>query len=557
MTSLALPWGHARKWASLSKTPSDRWTAAGIALVLALQFAMVFTRAINWDEFWHYNHIVQLHEGTLDGTLRRLHAFAFAWVTALPGTNIDHIIVIRLFMLGCQMVTVAALLGVAMRFTDRTTALLCALAYVSFPYVFQHGASFRYDPPVTALLMTTLWLLVSSRLGARSMLAGGFLIALIPFASTKAVLYAPVFAGTAYLRWSDHRFSIDYALRLVLLGLTALATFAILHSAMSTMVTPGAGTGEGLSTGSVLNSVFIFLDNPNWLYIALGLARDPVVLIFLILGPVALARSQRPRPEKIALFAFFAFGLTPLYYLNTAPYFFVFLLPPVLIACSDSIAWCRKHLSASKLTIVLVMVMMLTIAIEPASPLSKQRQLRDVTIATFGEDVRYFDFPGFLGTKGKANTFISPLVVAIHGRAGSLMIRPIMEKETVPLVINNHYFLESALETNALHFLDPKDLEALRANYIHFWGPLWIAGREVRAGAGEVVFHNLVPGPYTVRDSTVTIDGSRYSPGEVVRLNRGAHRIESAAHATARLTWGSRIEEPATPPPSEPYWTQF
>jgi hypothetical protein len=301
--------------------------------------------------------------------------------------------------------------------------------------------------------------------------------------------------------------------------------------------------------------VFIFLDNPNWQYIVFGLMRDPVVLGFLILGPIALARSQRSRPEKIALFAFFAFALTPLYYINTAPYFFVFLLPPVLISCCDIISWSGKRLSVSKLTIVLVLITVLTAANEPPSPLSKQRQLRDVTIATFGKDVRYFDFPGFLGTSGKANTFISPLIVAIHQRAGLLMIRPIMEREVVPLVINNHYFLKSALETNDPDFLDPVDLKALRANYIHFWGPLWIAGREVPAGGGEVIFHNLVPGPYTVRDAAVTIDGKQHSPGEVIRLDRGAHRIESAARAPARLTWGIRIEEPATPPPDEPYWT--
>jgi hypothetical protein len=556
MTSLALPRAQ-RKWASLSVTPSDRWVLAGITLVLVLQLVMVFARAINWDEFWHYNHIVQLHEGTLDGTLRRLHAFAFSWVTALPGTNIDHIIIIRLFMLGYELVIVAALVGLAMRFTDRTTALLCALSYVSFPYVFQHGASFRYDPPVTALLMTTLWLLISSRLGFRAILAGGLLVAFIPFVSTKAVLYAPVFAGAAYLRWSEHDFSIDYVRRLALLGLVALAIFAGFHSAMSTVVAAGPETGEGLSTDGVLSTVFTFLENSNWPYIALGLARDPFVLALLILGPVALARSRRPIPEKIALFSFFAFGLTPLYYINTAPYFFVFLLPPVLIASSDAITWLRKRFSAAKLAMVLVILVAPTIATEPLGTLSKQRQLRDITVATFGEDVRYFDFPGFLGTNGKANTFISPLVVWIHQRSGLLMIRPIMEKETVPLVMNNHYLLKSALETNNPDFLDAQDLAALRANYIHFWGPLWIAGRNVPADGGEVIFQNLVPGPYTVRDSAVTIDGARYSPGEVIDLDRGIHRIASAVHAPARLTWGAHIAQPATPPPDEPYWTPF
>jgi hypothetical protein len=557
MTSLAVPRRRAQVWPSFFGSRSDWWIGGAIALILATQFAMVFTQAINWDEFWHYNHIVQLHDGTLDGTLRRLHAFTFAWVTGLPGSNIDHILVIRVSMFAYHLIIVAALIGVAARFADRTTALLCALAYVSFPYVVQHGASFRYDPPVTALLMTTLWLLLSSRLGARAILAGGLLVAVIPFASTKAILYAPVFAGAVYLRWSEHGFSTDYVRRLIFLGLTAAAAFAVFHSVLSSYVTQGAETGEGLSAEGVLSAVFVLFDNPNWPYFVLGLVRDPVVLALLVVGPFALARSQRPRSEKIALSAFFAFGLTPIYYLNTAPYFFVFLLPPVLIACSDGISWFRQRISATTLVIAFVAVAIFTIAAEPPSPLSNQRQLRDVTVATFGKDVRYFDFPGFLGTNGKANTFISPLVVSVHKDAGSLVIRPAMENDAVPLVINNHYFLDSALKTDDPNFLDPRDLEVLRANYIHFWGPLWIAGLEVPAGPGGVIFENLVPGPYTVRDSAVTIGKASYSPGEVVRLERGTYQIDSSTNTAARLTWGNRIAEPAEPPPDGPYWTQF
>ncbi len=191
-TAATLPSPAARPLPSVG---AQSWIMLAIGVVLALQGAQVFTRAINWDEFGHYNHLVQLNAGTLPQVLQRGHAFAFAWVPGLPGNNLDHIMVIRLFMIACEVVSLAAIVGVASRFADRTTALLCALAWVSFSYVFQHGASFRYDPPITALLLTTLWIIVRSDLGWRAMFGAAVLIALMPLVTVKAVLYAPAFAG--------------------------------------------------------------------------------------------------------------------------------------------------------------------------------------------------------------------------------------------------------------------------------------------------------------------------------------------------------------------------
>ena len=42
---------------------------AALALIGALQFAQIFRRGINWDEFWHYSQIHELADRIEMGAL--------------------------------------------------------------------------------------------------------------------------------------------------------------------------------------------------------------------------------------------------------------------------------------------------------------------------------------------------------------------------------------------------------------------------------------------------------------------------------------------------------
>ncbi|MDE1466339.1 hypothetical protein [Aurantiacibacter sp. D1-12] len=531
------------------------WVKLAIVAVAALQFAQVFTRSINWDEFGHYNHIVQLHAGTLPQVLQRFHAFAYSWVTALPGSPIDHIIVIRLFMFACEMVALAAIVGIAARFAERTPALLCGLAYISFSYVFQHGASFRYDPPLTAALMGLLWLFLSARLDAKVIVGAGLLVALLPLISIKAVLYAPAFAGVAYLRWADDGFTSQTPLRLAVIGAVALAAFAALFALLSQWIAGPAGAEDTATTSRAAGAVFTFFDNPNWSRILRAATTNPLVTLVVAAFPFVIAKAERRPAEKLALGGLFTVALTPIIYVNTAPYYFVFMLAPVLAACGPVMSAALTRLSAPLIAAILCASTVVTLITEEPSPLDQQRALHEVTIATFGDEVRYFDFPGFLGTRGKANPFMSPLTVMIHDNAGLTMIEPAMQAEPVPLVIENNFILTSVLTDREDVWLAPEDRAALQGNYVRFWGPLWIAGRHVPAGS-TVIYKNLVPGAFTVTGAGMSIDGELVRAGDTVQLGRGTYVLEGW-QADSRIIWGDNIAPPSASPPEGPIWVQF
>ncbi len=540
---------------TLSSVTPDTWVIFAIAAVATLQFAQIFVRSINWDEFGHYNHIVQLHAGQLGQVLQRFHAFAYSWVTALPGGPIDHIIVIRLFMFACEMVVLLAIVGIANRFVERVPAILCGLAYISFSYVFQHGASFRYDPPLAAVLMGLIWLLLRTKLDWKTIIGAGLLVALLPLISMKAVIYFPAVAGVVWLRWAEHGFSPRFVARMVFLASTAGVWFAGLFLLFTQWTAALSGMHDTLSAEQAAGAVFALFDNPNTSRLVRAGLTNPLTTLVVIAFPVVLARIEHTVPEKIALIGLFSILLSPLIYINTAPYYFVFMLAPVLAACGPVFAAAMARLPTPAVALLLCASTAMIVFTEQPSVLERQRNLHAAAISTFGEDVRYFDFPGFLGTPGKSNAFLSPLVVSIHNREGELMLRPAMEEHAVPLLLANNFILENALDTSAVQQLQPEDSAALRDNYVTFWGPLWIAGRDIPAES-DMVYRNLVPGTFTVRENPVEIDGQLIAAGETVQLDRKTYRL-TAPDGAARLLWGEHLVPPTAPPPEPPYWELF
>src|SRR3546814_3772752 len=121
----------------------------------------------------------------------------------LPIDAVDQIRVARLFMFGFELFTLCAIYGMARHFAGRLPGALAALAYLTGGYVFQHGFSYRADPMAAAFLMGSLWLLLSSRLDAKAIIAAALLAALALPTTIKVVFFAPSFSVVAWLCWRE------------------------------------------------------------------------------------------------------------------------------------------------------------------------------------------------------------------------------------------------------------------------------------------------------------------------------------------------------------------
>jgi len=558
MSQVSLP-GPRTQIAGLAHA-SPAWPAIGVATALAFQLHLAFTRAINWDEFFHYSNIYQFLSGELTRPLLSLHARLFAWVPALPGELIDHIIVIRLFMFACLCVAASGIFVVAERFANRTSALLAVLAYLSAGFVLQHGSSFRFDPMAAAALMTSLAILTRSRLGPSAIILIGLFAALAFLVTIKSVLYAPAFAGIAALRWSEAGHNRIVTLRLLAVLAAAIGWFALLYALHAGTLAETASTGKA-AEGTLTNAagyVFRVGGIPQPAHALKAMLTAPILAVAIALLPIMLSTAREtPIATKLALGALALPICTIFFYQNSFAYFYVFILAPVACACAFTFQRLSVRYSPALIAICCTLLVALIWMQEDRGVQQNQRQLLVTAERIFPEPVAYFDFPAMLGSFPKANAFMTHWGVHNYRNADSTQaMASIMQRVVVPLVIANDSAFDDLLTgTGQAPVFRPEDVVAVRDTYINFWGPFWIAGEELSAGESREVLIR-VPGPYTARGGNVMVNDRLVRENEVVILERSTIRI-SAIETDAQLIWGNRLEKPTQVPPAGQIWTPF
>jgi hypothetical protein len=530
-----------------------RWPALALLAVLALQVTLVVGRSINWDEFYHYSLLHKLAAGTLSEPLQTAYTHLFQWVLTLPGTGIDHIIAIRWVMLGTELLTLAAIIGVASHFASRSAAWLCALSYAGAGYVFQHATSFRFDGPAAALLMSAAWLMLRPRLSPAVILGSGLMIGAAALLTIKVVLYAPVFAGIAWLRWQRGGGRGDLV-RMLSVGIVSFTAFAIAYWFHAGALSSSADADTTARLGKVGGKMFSLGVQPYWPHHLKGAAIAPIVTLLVLAMPLQLWRAQRPLAEKVAITGLLAPLTTLFFYQNTSPYYFVFMLAPVCAALATGFDLALKRYSEALLAGILGACAVGFWAVEQPSQLTKQRQVQTAANALFPDHPAYFDTCAMLGTFPKANVFLTPLGISLYRQGAYPAMVDTMAEKVVPLVLNVDPLFDRILTTrDPVPDLFEQDLAALRDGYIQLWGPFWVAGRNI---SEPVDFILRVPGAYRVEGAALRIDGQLIEPGGVIELARGQHRAEPQA-GPVRLIWAKAGRAPATTAPTAPWFTDF
>lgn len=553
MRTLASP--RPGKGIALPATNALFWPAAACALVLVLHLALALGRAINWDEFYHYSLIHQFSADKLTNPMLTMLARTYSWVLLIPGDNITQILAARIGMFVFTAGTAVATYFLARGLTSKPIALICALAWLSAGFVLQHATSVRTDTIAAALLMTSLAIMINSRLTLRDSVICAACAALAVLFTMKSVLYAPAFAGIAWLRWQEADRSWQATWRLALLPVLVGVCFALFYAVHAAFLPEAQGSAS--SASSAANKMFRLFEMPYWNHAVKAASTAPVFTLALVLLPFTLWQSKAlSRDERIAIIGLVLPITTLLFYHNSAAYYYVFMLPPVAVACCVSFAFMTKRYSVMLISAVMALSALGMWALEDRGHLDKQRRIVAAADQIFDEPVAYFDFPAQLAHFPKANGFLTVWgnEAYLKGYGGSMSAT--MANTPVPLVLENNQALTAALQTRepVAAFL-PVDLAMLRDTYINFWGIYWIAGEELSAGESRTV-ELRVPGEYTVRDGQIAIDGMLYLPGEVITLDRGIYDL-AAFDTSARLIWGNRLEVPTMPPPEEPIWIEF
>jgi hypothetical protein len=517
-----------------------------------LQLELVFNRPVNWDEFYHLSLVHAQAQGRMSDFLQVLHIRLLGWLPLLGLDEIGQIRTARLVMFGCELVSLAAIYAIALRFAHRRLALIAPLLYLSAGFVFQHGMSFRADPLVTALLMGSLWLLLASRLKAAALVSIALLLALAVLATIKAVLFAPAFAGIVWLRISRAQNPRAMLLRLCGTGLLAAALLG-LFTALAQLGTAPAAASSARSTlnasGSMLLAEGLF---PRWQYALLAIGTAPVLAAALVAACITLARSTASQAQRIALVGLILPLASVVIFRNAFPYFYAFILAPVVVGVLPGIASLAQRYAVRGLAAVCLLGCIVLSLVTPRGVLDEQQLVLGAVHRAFPQPVSYFDFSGMVSAYPKANVFMTTWGQTRY-RSGELeSYASAMARGSVPLLLaNNDVLARNQSSEGPAWELLPADAAVLRAGYIQHWGPIWVAGQRFAADQRESDFSVHAAGTYTLEQAPALIDGQRIEAGGTVQLGKGRHRIAVLGGGEAALRWGDHLPRPTTPAPTD------
>ena len=525
-----------------------------IGLLFGLHSTMVIWRGLNGDEFWYYSQVETVARGEWIQPLQTIHTRALFWLAWLDGTEIDHLIIARTLMMLCLAAIAGAIYATAEFFTDRRTALLAVAAYLGAGFVLQHGTSFRVDPIVTALLATGLAIVARTRLDWRAIFALGVVIGLAGMVTIKMVLWLPVFAGIALWRWHDTEFSRTYPLRWAAAAITAAAVSAGIYALHSSGASPDANASAASTVASAGSKMFGLFHSP---YLSLmtkaALISIPLTIAALIV-PWTVFRLDLPRGKRIALLMIWSPLLTPLFYHNSAPYVYVFLLSPVAIVSAFGLRVLTARYGYALVAGVIAANALAVWAVDERDVLPVQETTVDAVHSIFPEPVSYFDCCGMIGSFKQKNPFMTRWGTEQYLARDSAEYLEAMSQEPVPLLLDNLGDFTPIFDGGDERKLHSRDAHALKQTYVNFWGDIYLAGRDVPAGA-TLEWNVLVPGTYTVQGA-LAIDGKAYRDGAHVELRRNKVAIANTSDADARLLWGVDPVAPAGEP-TRTEWTGF
>lgn len=539
------------------------WIA--LCCAIAAQFVLIFIRPINWDEFYFLSRIYEYRRGALSDTLQTFHVHFFFWLTALPLDEIGQIFVARFVMLALEAFTLAMIFRVARFFASPQAALFATAAYALTSTTMLHGASFRFDPIATFLLMSSLGILTIKRLRGIHIAGAGLLVAAAGVVTIKSVFYLPAVASVTATRLSNDRnrmwralfsggaavFVSFVGLHLVHKALLAKPHFSSAEAFLSHSVSTMLGPGMFLHNLPYLQET-LFRNPAQWLAIGTGLA---ICTARLIRNP--------SRVEKWALMGLTFPLAATLFYRNAYPYFYVFALAPasvVIAVAADATKWEAGRMI--RITALMGLTGLLNLVGASSQNQQSQRTVLRAIHQIFPLPVTYIDKCSMVASFPKVGFFMSSWLTEKYYDTHSPSFPDILRTQHPIFVLANSNSLESALQGNhpsSPGDLLPRDATALHENFIHHWGPIWIAGKALDADGQTTLFEIATPARYTVETfSPILIDGRAAKPGAVLHLDQGKHTVRtSGGKLHVVLRWGDHLTVPSESSPKGAIFNGF
>ena len=554
-----------------------------IGLAFALKLHLVFAMNVNWDEFYFLSLVHDYLRGTLTNPLQTVHVHLFTWLPWISGNEVEQVIAARILLLGLAGLSCGLTYLIGCRFLSHPAALFAVLCYLSFSLGIEHQTSFRADPLGAFLFLVALglWLRLKNRHWSAGLAGAAIGCALM--ITIKSVFFLPVFAALLLyeLKSRETRRRAIHGGLVFSLGLfVTFAVLFLLHRESLAIPDPIEASRYVRNSAA---KVIVWHDLlPRWRYLARSLVEDGVIWLMLAAGVVAVVARRREVStifgQRPVTLLFFLLPLASLaIYRNAYPYYYVFILSPAILFCGvvfDSLLGNGSRLPTRNprlwlvgLTAAVAIKFGMHYITNDDDRTVAQREIVALVHELFPQPTPYIDRNGMISSYPKQGFFMSTWGLENYLAAGRPIFEDVVRDRRPLFLIVNSPSLDpnkprSALIDAGEHPLLEADAAVLRANYIHHWGALYVAGKTLtfRRPGQHQPFEIMIPGVYTLEsDGALTIDGSRIEPGSRVKLRAGRHiaLTRDADVGNARLRWGDNLRRPNVPPSDMPIFARF
>jgi hypothetical protein len=274
----------------------------------------------------------------------------------------------------------------------------------------------------------------------------------------------------------------------------------------------------------------------------------------------SVARTSVERFRCLILLSFAYPVMLVFFYRNAFPYFYVFMLPSVPLVVAVLFDNSRASI-IGRYSLVLSSLLTFQALALAYRDLPKnndgQRELHAAIHEIFPQPVPYLDGISSVPSFPWTGIFMTSWGMQSYESSNHAIFSDRIASAKPVFVVAESKLLTQALETgtnpeNANYLLRLEDLAAFHDNYIHHWGPIWIAGKNLGdASSSSRNFMVRIDGAYTFEsDGSGKIDGVLVSPGNVINLTSGVHEYSGPQ---ARLRWGDHLRVPDFDPPETLY----
>ena len=550
-----------------------------VAVLALVKLHLVFLQNVNWDEFLYLSYLYRPSFGLAAQPMMSFHMRLFSWLPAVGGGEMAQVTAARLVLWGLSLASAFLVLRISRRFFGRVASLFVMLCYLSMTQLLDHGVSFRRDPLCAFFFLLAVWWLLSEERPRRGAVLAGMVMAVSVLLTPKVAIHLLTLGVLTLVlqkcRASPRREFERSFLFGASFGVSFLVLFLLHRWGLSTAPESSpsylggvAGDVLGLQhLGRGLNSLwYSYFANPL-IWTALGLG------VLIVLYRIWRPTLSMSREDALLLLTFALPILSILAYRNTYPYFFVFILAPGVVlagACFEGVSGLVGR-RAPRLAWVLLTVLCLSVFSNAMAHYARnahdqqvsQREHLELVHHLFPEPVPYLDRCSMVASYPKAGFFMSSWGMTRYQRSGQAVFSRIIREEEPRFVLGNVASLVLALANSnlpRLYQLHPEDAKALRSNYVHHWGALYVAGKTFKkVGEEPLRFEILIPGTYTVEsEGGVLLDGVARRPGEALPLKKGWHTVKSSdSPQPLVLRWGDRLPLPRAAPTAQSLFKDF